>query len=348
MKRLCTVSVLAGLFAWSGYAQVRPVLSAQVSNTWVWLRITGEVGSACTVQWTTNLHSVISWKVLTNIVPLPSSPYLVVDKQAVSPRRFYRAFSEQVTTNVTTTNMVWVPPGTFVMGSPVSEALRGADETQHTVTLTHGYYIGQFEVTQGEYLALMGNNPSAGTGDLNRPVEQVSWIDATNYCAHLTQRERAAGRVPVGWVYRLPTESEWECACRAGTTTAFHYGSALRSGGANFDGRYEYDATVGENYNAIGVYLGQTTAVGGYEPNGLGLHDMHGNVWEWCRDWYGAYPGGGVTDPPGAASGSYRVFRGGSWNASGRLCRSACRNGYYPSYKYAYVGFRVVLAQGQP
>jgi len=146
----------------------------------------------------------------------------------------------------------------------------------------------------------------------------------------------------------LPTESEWECACRAGTTTAFHYGSALRSGGANFDGRYEYDATVGENYNAIGVYLGQTTAVGGYEPNGLGLHDMHGNVWEWCRDWYGAYPGGGVTDPPGAASGSYRVFRGGSWNASGRLCRSACRNGYYPSYKYAYVGFRVVLAQGQP
>ena len=132
-----------------------------------------------------------------------------------------------------TTNMVWIPPGTFVMGSPTNEAERDSDETQHTVTLTQGFYMGKYAVTQGEYLALMGSNPSYFTThdyngnpirpDLNRPVEQVSWIDATNYCAHLTQQEQAAGRLPAGWVYRLPTESEWEYACRAGTTTAFHY-----------------------------------------------------------------------------------------------------------------------------
>ena len=142
-------------------------------------------------------------------------------------------------------NMAWIPCGTFVMGSPTSEAERNSDETQHTVTLTQGFYMGKYVVTQAEYLAVMGNNPSYfttqdGNGnpialDLNRPVELVSWDDATNYCAHLTQQEQAAGRLPAGWVYRLPTESEWEYACRAGTTTAFYCGSALRSGMANFN-----------------------------------------------------------------------------------------------------------------
>jgi formylglycine-generating enzyme required for sulfatase activity len=246
MKRLIAVCLGVGLLAWAGYAQSPPVLSVQVSNGLVRLRIMGDVGSACTIQWATNLYGTNNWQFLTNLTPLSSSPYLVANTHAVTAARFYRAFAQQVPTNVVTTNMVWIAPGTFVMGSPTSEAQRNSDETQHTVTLTQGFYMGKYAVTQGEYLALMGSNPSYFTGDLNRPVEQVSWIDATNYCAHLTQQEQAAGRLPVGWVYRLPTESEREYACRAGTTTAFHYGNALHAGMANFYDYYEYDASIGD------------------------------------------------------------------------------------------------------
>jgi formylglycine-generating enzyme required for sulfatase activity len=250
--------------------------------------------------------------------------------------------------------MVWIPPGTFVMGSPPSEADRYSDETQHTVTLTQGFYMGEFLVTQADYLAVLGSNPSYFTPaygyilDLSRPVEQVSWDDATAYCAQLTAKERAAGRLPAGWVYRLPTESEWEYACRAGTTTAFYCGSALRSGMANFDGLWEYDASVGDIYNPNGICLACTTPVGSYQPNAWGLYDMVGNVWEWCLDWYGTYPTGSVTDPAGPASGSFRVFRGGYWDFYAWFCRSAYRYGYDPSLRDSGIGFRVVLAPGQP
>ncbi|MGO9202193.1 MAG: SUMF1/EgtB/PvdO family nonheme iron enzyme [Limisphaerales bacterium] len=255
-------------------------------------------------------------------------------------------------------NMVWVPCGTFVMGSPASEAERGDDETQHTVTLTQGFYMGQYLVTQADYLAVVGNNPSSFTTadwngnpialNLSRPVESVSWDDATAYCAQLTAREQSAGRLAAGWVYRLPTESEWEYACRAGTTTAFYCGSGLRSGMANFYGFDEYDASVGDIYNPNGIYLACTTPVGSYQPNAWGLYDMAGNVWEWCWDWYGEYPTGGVSDPAGPASGFGRVVRGGYWRSSARLCRSADRDYHYPSSRYSSIGFRVVLAPGQP
>jgi formylglycine-generating enzyme required for sulfatase activity len=265
-----------------------------------------------------------------------------------------------VLTNVAPrSGLVWIAPGTFVMGSPASEPLRNSDETLHTVTLMKGFYMGKYAVTQGEYLALMGSNPSYFTtrdwngnsipADLNRPVETVSWDDATNYCAHLTAQEQAAGRLPAGWGYRLPTESEREYACRAGTTTAFHYGNALHGGMANFYSYYEYDAAIG--YIAVASptgYLARTTAVGSYQPNAWGLHDLHGNVWEWCRDSYGSYPTGSVTDPQGAPSGSHRVFRGGGWNGHGRYCRSAIRYYGVPSYRGGELGFRVVLAPGQP
>ena len=360
MKRLFAVCLCVGLLVWAGYAQSPPVLSVQVSNGSVRLRITGDVGSACTIQCATNLYGTGNWQFLTNLTPLSSSPYLVADINAVTAPRFYRAFAQQVPTNAVTTNMVWIPPGTFVMGSPTSEAGRFSDETQHTVTLTQGFYMGKYAVTQGEYLALMGSNPSYFTTrdyngnpippDLNRPVEQVSWDDATNYCAHLTQQEQAAGRLPAGWVYRLPTESEREYACRAGTTTAFHYGNALHGGMANFYDYYEYDASIGDIYfsNPAVPWLARTTAVGSYQPNAWGLYDMHGNVWGWCRNWYGSYPTGSVTDPQGPSSGSYRVFRGGGWDYGGRCCRSAYRSYYYPSGRSDSIGFRVVLAPGQP
>jgi formylglycine-generating enzyme required for sulfatase activity len=256
-------------------------------------------------------------------------------------------------------NMAWIPCGTFTMGSPASEAERDVDETQHTVTLTQGFYMGKYLVTQADYLAVMGNNPSYFTRqddrgnpilvDLNRPVEQVSWDDATAYCAQLTAREQAAGRLPAGWVYRLPTESEWEYACRAGTTTAFYCGSALRSGMANFYGYWEYSASVGETYNPNGIYLACTTAVGSYQPNAWGLYDMDGDVWEWCMDWYGKYPDGSVIDPTGPTSGSLRVTRGGRWSAYAGYCRSAFRTySFDPSDSQYGIGFRVLLAAGQP
>jgi formylglycine-generating enzyme required for sulfatase activity len=256
--------------------------------------------------------------------------------------------------------MAWIPCGTFMMGSPASEPARLSDEGPQTqVTISQGFWMSKYLVTQADYLAVVGSNPSLFTTrdyfgnpippDINRPVEQVSWNDAAGYCAALTAREQAAGRLPAGWIYRLPTEAEWEYACRAGTTTPFHYGNELRSGMANFDGRDEYTVDDPYHSNPSGIYLGRTTAVGSYAPNAWGLYDMHGNVWEWCRDWYGAYPGGTVTDPAGPASGSVRMVRGGCWYGVGWRCRSAYRDGSsFPSGWYIFVGFRVVLAPGQP
>jgi formylglycine-generating enzyme required for sulfatase activity len=249
---------------------------------------------------------------------------------------------------------VFIQPGAFTMGSPTNEALRNSDEVQHLVTISRGFWMEKFLVTQGDYLAVVGSNPSYFTpangysNDLTRPVETVSWIDATNYCALRTQQERAAGLIPTNYVYRLPTESEWEYACRAGTTTAFYLGSGLHSGQANFDGQAEYDASVGTIYNPSGIYLQQTTAVGSYAANGWGLYDMIGNLWEWCQDWYGAYPGGSVIDPQGPASGSYRMFRGGLWYSYAGYCRSAYRLYGVLVLRYYSFGFRVVLAPGQP
>lgn len=342
-------------------AQSPPSLMVQVSNGSVWLSITGDVGSACTIQWTTNLYDASNWQFLTNLTPVLNSPCVVTDAAASVTSRFYRAFAQQVPTEVVPRpNMVWISPGTFIMGSPASEAQRLLDETQHRVTLTKGFYVCKYMVTQGDFLALMGINPGYFTTqdafgnpispDLNRPVEQVSWYEATNYCAQLTQQEQAAGRLPSGWVYRLPTESEWEYACRAGTTSAFYYGRTLRGWMANFCGYYGYDAASGQffDWNPNAVYLQKTTTVGSYQPNAWGLYDMHGNLWEWCQDLYGDYPAGSVTDPQGPPSGSGYVTRGGSWGSYGVDCRSARRGTYYKSGSDYNVGFRIVLAPGQP
>jgi len=206
------------------------------------------------------------------------------------------------------------------------------------VTLSRGFWIGKYEVTQGEFLAVMGTNPSFFPGDLTRPVSSVSWQDATNYCWKLTQRELAAGHIPAGSQYRLPTEAEWECAARAGTTTRFSYGD---------------DPGYTSLTNHAWFFLnGNLTvhAVGQKLPNPWGLYDIEGNVWEWCQDWLGPLPGGAVIDPQGPPSNpiGWKVVRGGGYDFGESDCRSARRFffGEHPALNDSNLGFRVVLVTG--
>ena len=222
--------------------------------------------------------------------------------------------------------MLWVEPGTFLMGSPGSEPQRGNDETQHEVTLTQGYWLGENEVTQALYEEVMGVNPSEFKGP-ELPVEKVSWDDAVAFIQKLNQRELDAGRLPEGFEYSLPTEAQWEYACRAGTTTAYSFGTTITPAQANFK-----DSG-----------LGKTTDVGSYPANAWGFHDLHGNVWEWTADWHGNYPAGAVSDPAGAETGSKRVSRGGSWGNLGGDLRSAIRIRITPDSRFINLGFRLSL-----
>jgi formylglycine-generating enzyme required for sulfatase activity len=249
-----------------------------------------------------------------------------------------------VPVNPATDNFVRINGGTFTMGSPASEVERNEMEIQHQVTVS-SFYMGKYEVTQREWAAVMGSNPSNFKGD-NLPVEMVSWFDAIDYCNRRSQRE---GLTPaytrngenVTWNrgangYRLPTEAEWEYACRAGTSGPFSTGNNITTNQANYNGNFPY------NGNAKGQNRGKTWDAGSGAANAWGLYDMHGNVREWCWDRYGTYPSGAQTDPAGAASGSSRVLRGGSWNYYARYLRSAARGSDTPSIRLSYHGFRLV------
>lgn len=237
-------------------------------------------------------------------------------------------------------NLVWIPPGEFTMGSPEDETDRNDDEEPLTdVTITRGFFMGKYEVTQAEYEAVTGGNPSKWSDDPRLPVETVTWHEAIAYCEKLTEQERQAGRLPEGWEYRLPTEAEWEYACRAGTTTRFSYGDD--PGYQKLSDFAWYKDNSGDRTHVVGQKL----------PNPWGLYDMHGNVWEWCMDWYAdELPGGSVADPLGPDSGSYRVRRGGSWykRPGDWRYRSANRGRCEPSRRSSRNGFRVVLAPSQP
>jgi formylglycine-generating enzyme required for sulfatase activity/tRNA A-37 threonylcarbamoyl transferase component Bud32 len=234
----------------------------------------------------------------------------------------------EVITNSLGMKFAWVPPGSFLMGSPPGEESRLDDETQHRVTLSKGFYLGVYPVTQAQWQAVMGSNPSRFQGD-DRPVENISWEDCQEFCKKLAARD--------GKRYRLPTEAEWEYACRAGTTTPFSFGQTISTDQANYDGNYTYGQAK------KGVYREQTTPVGSFPANTWGLYDMHGNVWEWCQDWYGPYPTGEEKDPKGYEKGEARVLRGGSWIRNPRGCRSASRRRSAPSGRGGDYGCRVAL-----
>jgi formylglycine-generating enzyme required for sulfatase activity len=214
----------------------------------------------------------------------------------------------------------WIPPGVFQMGCPPGEGGLENERPQHRVTLSNGFYLGVHEVTQAQWRAVMPSNPSHFKGD-DRPVENVSWDDCQEFCKRLGER--------TGKRFRLPTEAEWEYACRAGTTSEYHSGNGE------------------EALQRVGWYRAnsdqQTQAVGKLAANAWGLHDMHGNVWEWCADWYGAYPKNDQKDPQGCSNGDARVLRGGSWGFEPRCCRAACRGGSAPGGRYSYIGCRVCL-----
>ncbi len=222
----------------------------------------------------------------------------------------------------------WIPSGTFLMGSPRDEAQRGNDETQHKVTLTTGFYLGVHEVTQSQWRVVMGAVPSRFQGD-NLPVEQVSWEDCQEFCKKLSQLD--------GKRYRLPIEAEWEYACRARTTTPFYFGETIDAEQANYLGDYTYGK------GKKGVSRQQTTPVGSFAPNAWGLFDMHGNVYEWCADWYGPYPQEDLGDHQGSNKGSARVMRGGSWFGYPHRCRSAFRRSCTPAHRKYDIGCRVIL-----
>jgi formylglycine-generating enzyme required for sulfatase activity len=342
-RRLLLASALL-LIRPGAFGQSPPSLGLRVSGGGAYLSVTGDSGTPCAVEYATNLLAGNSWLLLSNYT-LFTSPGAVVDSNgAAAGPRFYRVVV------TVPTNMLWVRAGTFVMGSPTNEADRDTDETQHSVTLSNGFYLSRYLVTQGAYLAIMNTNPSyfASNQNLALPVETVSWDDASNYCAMLTQQAQATGQIFNNWSYRLPTEAEWEYACRAGTTTPFYYGTNLLSGMANFNGQEPYLGRTGTTNDPSGVFLGTTTPVGSYQPNSLGLYDMAGNLREWCQDWYGAYPTNSTSNPQGPTNGTERVFRGGAFNSPGDECRSARRDSYYPTSAFNTIGFRVVLAPDSP
>ena len=231
--------------------------------------------------------------------------------------------------NGVTLDMVEIPGGTFIMGSPTSEKNRSSSESpQHQVTVP-SFYMGKYELTQAQYQAIMGTNPSSFKGD-NRPVERVSWNDAVEFCKKLSQK--------TGKNYKLPSEAQWEYACRAGTTTPFYFGESITPDLVNYNGRYAYAAAP------KGQYRKQTTDVGTFPPNAFGLYDMHGNVWEWCEDdWQENYINAPINGSALISRSNMKLLRGGSWFSNPEHCRSAFRIDTYLD-DLNTIGFRVVCS----
>ncbi|MDG3004652.1 formylglycine-generating enzyme family protein [Paludisphaera mucosa] len=239
--------------------------------------------------------------------------------------------------------LCWCPPGRFLMGSPPDEPERRPGEDRVEVRLARGFWIGKYEATQGDWKRVVGDLPGPLTAELPGgdayPVGNVNFAEAEDFCRRLTLKATATEELPAGWEFRLPTEAQWEYACRAGTTTATAFGDSLGRAQANFQGR-PYNGAADD-----GPSLGRASEVGRYPANSWGIHDMHGNTFEWCRDWYHPKLPGGDDPDLSSAPASSRVRRGGVWTDDGWPCRSAFRLRFEPERRYDHIGFRVVAAR---
>ena len=275
-----------------------------------------------------------------------AAPTTTEQRPAVSPFDGSAAGDEREIAGV---RVCWCPAGTFVMGSPPTEPERRPGEDQVEVTLTRGFWAGKFEVTQSQWRRVVGAFPgefTSGEGD-DFPVYTVNFAEAEAFCAALTTIARTSGDLPADWEFRLPTEAQWEYACRAGTTTATPFGDKLSSRQANFQGKPYNGADEGPS-------LKRAAPVGSYPANAWGLHDVLGNEFEWCRDWYHArLPGGADPDLRDAKDSAQRnktgdvsrVRRGGCWADEGWPCRSAFRLRFEPERRHDHIGFRVVAVR---
>ena len=302
----------------------------------------------------TSVRLLISPTQMIKIPPIPNSSLplslfqfevVTVDRQAEiisRHRKEAQYFLEQLNTQVGL-EMVAIPGGTFIMGSPESELGNHSNESpQHRVNIAP-FFMGKYPITQAQWRVVAGfpqvtqklePNPSLFKGD-NLPVEKVSWYDCVEFCERLSKK--------TGRLYRLPSEAEWEYACRAGTTTPFHFGDTITPDLANYNGNYTYGAA------SKGEYRERTTSVGSFQiANNFGLYDMHGNVWEWCADsWednYNVYRGVGTIDTVESDNNKPRLLRGGSWGNGVTYCRRAVRNWSVPVSRYDAVGFRLVIS----
>ncbi|HLP78154.1 MAG TPA: formylglycine-generating enzyme family protein [Candidatus Paceibacterota bacterium] len=315
--------------------------------------ITGILGSLQQVQYSTNMADTNGWSPLA-VVRMDASVKSFYDATASGPQRFYRT----VLMGVTDTNLVWVPPGTFLMGSPSNEVTRSSTEGPQTpVTLTQGFLMGRYEVRIPEMAVYLTNYAYLSNGSNARyPVYLSTWQDATNYCGLRTDYERAQGMIPSDWAYRLPTEVEWEYACRAGTTTPFSFGNELRNDAVRSDAWFDGNAPYPTNLVVVGgITPGNSgwTNVGSFPANAFGLCDMHGSETEWCLDTYPgstsiqnpiyAYPGVAITNPVAPRLGDYAIYRGGGKVDPAYRCRSATRRVFRVDTSNT-IGFRVVLS----
>lgn len=238
--------------------------------------------------------------------------------------------------------MVWCASGKFLMGSPVRETRRSTYELQHEVIVKEGFWIGRFEITQAQWKEVMIDNPSQATkAGPDAPVERVTWLEVIEFCQTLTEREQKAGALPDDWIYTLPSEEQWEYACRAGTLGPFHFGAELNGRRANCGGNYPY------GMEEKGPYLKRPISVGHYDPNPWGIHDMHGNVEEWCLDHFARYKLEEEKDPVEPGPRATRSVRGGGWRSYPADCRSAARKGHYSHYRSGALGFRVVRVKAR-
>ena len=246
-------------------------------------------------------------------------------KPKTGERAFFKLSWQQI---ALPDRLVWIPPGEFRMGSPNNEAGRFKDEGPvHSAFVPHGFWMERYEITQQRFRNIMGNNPSSTEFRSDLPVNRVTWYEAVQFCEKLTKSSRSNGELPLGYVYRLPTETEWEYACRAGTNNAYSYGNSI-------DTLSEYGWWAKNSGN-------QPEPVGKLKPNPWGLYDMHGNLFEWCFDSYKAYPGGKAF----SSTGNMKVLRGGAYYCPSNILRSACRaESQEPNYRWILAGFRVVLA----